>query len=373
MPTNDGVLDDTALKNFLDQDVMPEMEASPIEDSADKVEKSEQNEKPLPKVEKDDVPVKKEVDIIPDEATNSSLGSEDGDSGEETIAYQIFNSMQENLGLSFTDEELESIELTDDIETVNKLITLGAEKKSNLNFDNFFKANPDLYEAAQYKQAHGSLKGFGEKQQEFTDYNTVDLKDPVVQENLYRKSLALKGNSPEDIEDLVEIAKDKFSLDKKGLAAKEELASYEASKKAEYEESVQAKIRADEESLNNYVKEITNVIDSGKIMGVSLDSKTKAQMKDYFSKPVDSSGRTAKEIADENLTVEQEMLFEYWKMNNFKGMANTEAKKIKTLAGLVKKGQDGRPILSQEKGTPQRSQTSYQALDSDALRNFLEQ
>ena len=364
-------LDETALQNFLDTDLMPEGISDNLPDLSEDNESDGTKPDGLPKEVK---PIIKAEIKEPELDSNQSLEKhqEDDNGATESVALQIFEGMQSALGIEFSEEELSSIELTDDLETVNKLIVLGTQKKTEVAFNQFFENNPDIHEAVIYKQANGSLEGFGDKQTAFTDYEKVDLSTEANQEQIYRQALALKGLNAEDIDELVEVAKDKYNLEAKAKAGKEELVASEKSKKAEYEQTIQEKIRQKEESDRALVQEVTRLIESGKIMGVSLDPKMQRQFKDYFSKPVDAQGRTAKEIADENTSVEQDLLFEYWKMTGFKGMANSEAKKIKSLADLVKKGQDGRPNVILGSKSLDRQHTAHQEFDADAVKNFIE-
>lgn len=365
-------LDETALQNFLDTDLMPEGISDNLPDLSENNESEETKPEVLPKEVKPIIKAETKESI--QESLEQNLGDAGSKEGEETdsIAYQIFQGMQSALGIEFSEEELSSIELTDDLDTVNKLILLGTEKKTEVAFNQFFENNPDIHEAVVYKQANGSLEGFGDKQIAFTDYEKVDLSTEANQEQIYRQALALKGLNAEDINELVEVAKDKYNLESKARLGREELVASEQSKKAEYEKSIQAKIQQKEESDRALVQEVTRLIDSGKIMGVTLDAKTQRQFRDYFSKPVDAQGRTAKEIADENTSVEQDLLFEYWKMTGFKGMANSEAKKIRNLADLVKKGQNERPNIILGSKSLDRQQTAHQDFDADAVKNFIE-
>lgn len=379
MAENSSNLNDAAIKNFLEEDshVIPELEIPEGEQNTPTQNQVNVTEE-LPSGE--DVAKPNEMPTVVTEDNNiSSANSNQTESTEEdveteTVAFKVYNTLQESLGIEFTDEELSQVPLNEGVEAISKLTSIGIEKKSNEMFNSFFEENPDIYEAVQYKRANGSLKGFGEQTLNFVDYDSMDISSESVQESLYRKALEAKGLSPEDINDLVETAKDKFTLDTKAEAARKELSSLEKSKKAEYENSLKSKIEAEENERLAIIKEATSIIDSGKVLGLQLDSKTKAQFKEYFSKPVDNKGRTAKEIADESLTLEQELYLEYLKMTGFKSGNLTQSKAIKTLADLVKNSQANRAGVVTEKGSvPKGTNMGSQGnVDFDALAEFVQ-
>jgi len=370
------MLDESALSNFLtDDSEMPEFvenrvganlppvsQDPPFVDNAESVETKE--------VQKPITETPKKEEFVKVDETSSNREEDNVES--ETVALQVFNTLQSSLGIEFTDEELSAIPLSDGVDAISELTALSINKKSNQLFENFFEENPDIYEAVQYKRANGSLTGFGEKSSEFTDYSSLDLSSESTQENLYRKSLELKGLDKGSIDDLVEIAKDKFNLEDKAKLAKTELETLEKSKKEEYENSLKAKIEAEEQERLQIVQEVTKTINEGKILGVTLDSKTKAQFKDYFSKPVDGTGKTAKEIADSSLTLEQELYLEYLKMTGFKSLANDGAKKIRSLADVIREGQKNRASVQFEKGNASNTNVSAsRILDNESLERFL--
>jgi hypothetical protein len=362
MPTNN--LDGAAIMSFLDGDGIPEMPTMPTMPEAPIAEAPKTEVPELPTVEeikKDEIPVAPlDTEVPITEETESA-------------ALTIFNSMQSAFGFELSPEELEGIEITDDLETVTKLAVLSANKKAQIEFNNFFEQNPDLLDAYEYKQAHGSLKGFGEKVSEFEDYSKVDLSDVSNQEAIYRKSLETKGYAKDEIEDLIELSKDKFNLDAKAKAAQKDLIEYEKNREENFKLENKQKIEQKEAERVAIIQEVNRTIDSGKVLGLNLDAKARAEFKEYFTKPVTKEGLTAKEVADNNLTIEQELYIEYLKKTGFKSVAGltSEVRKAKTLADFVKTNQQGRPaVKTQASGVQERSQSNE--IDNKALKEWLE-
>lgn len=316
-------IDLSQLGNILAQGVTPiDTTSSLIEDEKVQIEK----EVKADDLAKDTPPV---VETKVETPTVETQVEEDA-----TVAFQVFEKLQESLGLEFTPEELENVELDDSLDSVTKIAELAGNKIGNQMFTDFFKTNPDIYEAFQHKQAYGSLKDFNKEAEETQDYTSIDLSVEDNQKLVYAKSLAIKGNDEETIKDLIELALDKGILDKKAELAKPELIKYNEDIKAQRDLEISQKIKEKEDLDRKYVEDTYKTIDSGKLLGVTLSPKEKNEMKDYLSVPVDKEGNTARDIAWSKLTIEQELFIERLVKNGFKDVFPVASKSVKSLKEL---------------------------------------
>lgn len=113
--------------------------------------------------------------------------------------------------------------------------------------DNFFKANPDIYQAAVYKQTYGSLEGFANH----VDWTTMTLdgKSEAQLEAIIRSAEKRKGSSDNQIDRIVRFSKAdqvlaevaKESLEYLAASQKAEIEAAEAERDREYQEA-QAKL-----------------------------------------------------------------------------------------------------------------------------------
>lgn len=113
--------------------------------------------------------------------------------------------------------------------------------------DNFFKANPDIYQAVVYKQTYGSLEGFANH----VDWTTMTLdgKSEAQLEAIIRSAEKRKGSSDNQIDRIVRFSKAdqvlaevaKESLEYLATTQKAEIEAAEAERDREYQEA-QAKL-----------------------------------------------------------------------------------------------------------------------------------
>lgn len=129
--------------------------------------------------------------------------------------------------------------------------------------DNFFRTNPDIYQAALYKQTYGSLEGFANH----VDWTTMTLEDKSDDqlEAVIRSAEKRKGTSDAQIERII-----RFSKADKVLAetAKESLDYLAANQKREIEEATarqEAQWKAEQDELD-------------KAYGITYDDHGKAKV-----------------------------------------------------------------------------------------------
>ncbi len=255
------------------------------------------------------------------------------DSDDELL--NIVAALEAEFEIELTEEELNTLDTTDTSKAINQLTKIVSQKESQAAVENLFAQNPDLYEAFLYKQANGSLIGFGEEIN-YPDYSTIDLTQKDNQKLIYSKALELQGVKPIVIADMIELAEDKGTLEKRATDSQKEVQDYFATKKEDQSKANAAKIEAIKQEEVAIAKEIRSTIATGKILGVTLSKKEQAEFDAYITKPIDKQGRTAKQINDEKITLEQELYLEYQKMKGFQSIVPKENPRLTALRTMKK-------------------------------------
>lgn len=129
--------------------------------------------------------------------------------------------------------------------------------------DEFFKTNPDIYQAALYKQTYGTLDGFGS----YTDWSTITLenKGDDQLEAIIRSAEKKKGSSDAAIDRIIKFSKADKVLQE---AAQESLEYLARNQKAEQEAALaeqDAKWQAEQDALD-------------RAYGITYDENGKAQV-----------------------------------------------------------------------------------------------
>ena len=127
--------------------------------------------------------------------------------------------------------------------TVEGLAKRQAESEA---INNFFRTNPDIYQAALYKQTYGSLEGFANH----VDWTTMTLEDKSDDqlEAVIRSAEKRKGTSDAQIERIIRFSKAdkvlaetaKESLDYLANAQRREIEAANAKQEAEYQAAQEA-------------------------------------------------------------------------------------------------------------------------------------
>ena len=134
--------------------------------------------------------------------------------------------------------------------------------------NNFFRTNPDIYQAALYKQTYGSLEGFANH----VDWTTMTLEDKSDDqlEAVIRSAEKRKGTSDAQIERIIRFSKAdkvlaetaKESLDYLANAQRREIEAANARQEAEYQAAQEALDKAYGITYENGKAKVLNIPDS---------------------------------------------------------------------------------------------------------------
>ncbi len=280
--------------------------------------------------------------IAAEAATAAEGANEDTPpSGEEVEAAEILmqfkSSIETDLGIELTDEDLAGLELTPGLDTASKLASIGAKKLVAQIRAEEFAANPELERAYNHIKAHGSLNGIEDKFQ-VPDYSKVDLTAEDNQKAMYKAFLEMKGIEEADADDMVTLALDKGVLKDKAENAKQAVVDHFQGELNARVEADKAAIKAQQDSFNQTLTEIKDFVGKGQILGVTLTKDDQKGFLEFITKPIDKSGKTARDAYDEKMSLENDMYLEYLKYKDFKGVTPKVDKKVATLKELAAKG-----------------------------------
>lgn len=302
-----------------------------------------------------------EIEEIQEEVTEEDA--------ESSLGFLV-QDFQTQTGLEFTDEELDQIAALDDnsLESVSKMAVITGKKLAEAERKAHYDENPDLYQAMLYKQAKGSLQGFAQEMT-FPDYTNLDLESEDNQKMIYSEYLKLKGSDAEEIADLIETAEAKNLLKTRAESAQQAVDKFYSKQKEDKTKALEAEVEDDRKRGEAIVKEAFDTIDSGKIMGVTLDKKEQQALKEFNARIIDKEGRTAKDIAYASLTVEQELLIDLFVKNGFKSLAVIEKPTADKLKAAKEKLQKRIPPPGDSKKAIIMG-TGIGEIDLDAVNEF---
>lgn len=248
----------------------------------------------------------------------------------------------------FGEVEGEFEESTDGLKEYFKKVTplLKAEGEKE-GIQKLFQELPVVQELVTHLAAGYGIESFQKKFEAF-DYTKLEVKedDKELQEKLYRAALKAKGNTDDDIEDLVETAKDGGKLFDK---AKTSITVLDGIEKAQIEnikkaEKVQSDAIAKEETET--LQQIDTILKSGNLAGVKLSAEEIKELR-AFGTVADEKGLTERDKKWNALSLEQMLLLDKIVMSDFKGLGvsiTPSNAKVKSLKDLKDKGAANKKI-----------------------------
>ncbi len=354
LETNEDSIDLTAIHQLAENPIEINDPDQQDLSSSEEVEDDTEEEE----IEDEDTLAVEEKKVIP-----PTVVSEEVEETDELL--NIVASLEAEFEIELSEEELNSLDTENTSKAINQLTKIVSQKESQAAVENLFTQNPDLYEAYLYKKANGSLIGFGEEIN-YPDYSQIDLTQKDNQKLIYTKALELQGVKPTIIADMLELAEDKGTLEKRAIDSQKEVSEYFTSLKTQQSTANLAKIEAAKKEEQEIVNEVRATISTGKLLGITLSKKEQAEFDAYLSKPVDKQGRTAKQINDEKVTLEQELYLEYQKMKGFQSIVPKENPRLTALKQMKDKSKGRVAPIGQTKSTINYAEAS-QEIDLTAL------
>ena len=318
------------------------------------------------------------------EGNEQSDSSEDGDSGEESneddgddtdSSPSVINALKTTYDdIEFKDEEGNDIEFDNNIDGLKDLIDTISDKKAEKAKDNYISSNPKVREYALHLANGGDDTSFF-KANQIPDYSKVEITDDskeTYMENVYATALRLKGLDQDEIQDAIELAKDKGVLKERASKSADALKDYtsklKAAKAKEYDDLEKAEAVKRQEAT----KKVKSIINGKKLGNKELTNKEAASLEKFIFE-ADKEGVTEQAKAWESLTEEQALLLDFIVMNKFKGFGGVKEMK-EDLDSLLKKRKDTLPkggkkktAKKQNEKTIEEQQKEIADIDIDAV------
>lgn len=201
------------------------------------------------------------------------------------------------------------------------------------SYDNELKEkHPTAYQLMLHEQAGGKAEDFFKTQSDDFSSITITKTDVATQESVYRKALAIKGNTPDAIDILVTAAKDKgklFDLSKSELEA---LQTKQEETEAKREATAKANKQKEVALTNSFFTNMEKAL-QGKIQGISIPKSEHKAFADFVSANVmiDNGRLLYARILDPNNLME-ELAANYfrYKKGDLSKIVETKAKDLNT-------------------------------------------
>ena len=237
----------------------------------------------------------------------------DGDQGGDGDEPQIIDLIKENLGY-----EVEGA-FDNSVEGVTEYARKAIPKAAEQMVQQLFEEYPEAQQLINHLSQGNSLETFMEANkvpahlsQEMTE-ESLDLQRQVMTEQFLST-----GMSEEDAEAFVANLEEQGKLFNTAKAAHEKMKkSFEGEIKAKQEAEL-AQQEAQRQQATQQWEEIKTMVDAGNLGGITIPQSKQAAFWDYLAKPTDAKNRTARDIKQQNLTLEQRMMIEYMVFSDFK-------------------------------------------------------
>jgi len=209
-----------------------------------------------------------------------------------------------------------------------------------VNYDNQLKEEfPIAYELMLHIKAGGTVEDFFENGNE-QDYNQITLTKTDIkgQEQVYRKALSLKGNTTEQIDALVQFAKDKSKLFEYSQAELEGLQQKQEAQRVQRQATTKAKEQRETALVNSFYKAIDTSLISG-IQGVVIPKTEHKAFTNYLqdNKFFIKDGKLLSIVEITNDNLQQELAAAYFKFKKADLSAIAQRKAESIVAGNIKK------------------------------------
>ncbi len=207
-------------------------------------------------------------------------------------------------------------------------------------YDNGLKENfPVAYELMLHLKAGGSVEEFLENGNE-QDYSEITLTkaDVKAQENVYRRALALKGNTQELIDAAVQFAKDKSKLFEYSQVELEQLQAKQEAEKEQRTKQTRAKEQNERALASSFYKAVDSSLISG-IQGVKIPQTEHKAFSNYLqdNKFFIKDGKLLSVVEVTNDNLQQELAAQYFKFKKADLSSIAQRKAESIVAGNIKK------------------------------------
>lgn len=226
------------------------------------------------------------------------------------------------LATEFGEVELEQDEATDDSDGVINYFKKREERiipeYKKQGIQELFEALPLVREFAEHINNGLGVESFkAERQpQEFKEVNIEEAETDVL-ESVYRNALKAKGTDDEEIEELIETARDSNKLKDRAEKAQKYLKTQHEERIENQKTKEKAESKAIEDAELETAKAVKEVLKNKKIGNISLTQEQTTKLENHlFGKAAD--GSSTRDTKWANITLEQQLILDYIVANDFK-------------------------------------------------------
>lgn len=214
-----------------------------------------------------------------------------------------------------------------------------------------FEANLEKNFPREYKALQLASEGIDPstlyKDMSTTDYSKVTLDEKNVADNkkYYIESLKLRGNSDDDINDLVKLAEEKGKLVEKGKTGLKELQDHQTELNKSKDEETGREVAKRTQLIDSMVEVVSGIVNKGQIGNFTIPEKDRAALTKKVLKDVrlekDGKFYSIKELTQKDLDLRLQAEYFEMKKGDLTGLIERKAKteKVKTLKRRVEESE----------------------------------
>ena len=266
--------------------------------------------------------VKEEVKI--EEPKEVEVKEETGEGEDLTVVSEISSSFGYELEGEYDDTPEGLTEMTKEL----------AGKVAEGQLDKIFETYPDVKEHLEYAMNGGDSRQFllgNNAIKDLTDFK-ISPDNINSQQAVMAEYLKVKGHEQDFISDLLNDYTDSNKLYEKSIKAKAALVKYHQEVKEKEMKEQAGKLAKEEAGKKEFWSGVKETItDNKEFKGFTIQEKDKPKFFDFLSKPVDSSGSTARDKAYIDADTETKLAIDFLLFKGF-DTKSIIAKKAKTKA-----------------------------------------
>lgn len=335
MAQEESLFDQLSVQDFIsDDDIkMPENE-----DVVDKVEPTEEEPPKEEPEEKPEEPQEKEEE--PQEEQESEETEEKTEEDEDD--QSVIKELKGKFGFDFEQDEFE-----ESVDGIFELSRKAAAKMAETQLDEFFKQMPDVAEYAEYRMNGGDPSNYFEAANQTKDYSQVAVteEDTATQRHIVDELLKRQGFDDDSRKTMLESMAKSGAMFEQAKAALPILSKLTASEKEKLVEQQREQASKMEAQRQQELDEIKSIVNAGVFKGIQVPEAEKRKFGSWLFQP-DKDGKTGRNAAREQLSLEDKLALEYLVFKGFKLneviQKRVASEKAKDLKALIKDKQGSR-------------------------------
>lgn len=279
-------------------------------------------------------------------------GEEDSEGDEQEEAEErVVDSIVKRLGLEFDEEELASLEDTE--EGIASLVETASKKAAQLAYDRMVESSPNVKALYEYEQGGGDPQEFIQAFYPQTDYNEVEVAEDDVdtQKAIIRESLKSKGLSDQRIQRNLQAIEDSGNLLEESQDSLKDLQQMQENQRQQIIEQNKERQKEQRRKAEETNQKVSSLIDEGEINGLPIPKAKKDDFRKFIT-PDPETGISPRDKRVSEMSLEDSLAIDLILMYGFDGLNQLIDTKAKTKANGT--------LRDKLKSTKNRSKNSAQ-------------